>query len=73
MSKSHKRKTTIGGWSEQSFKAAVKSVLNKKLSARKATESFNIPLSILRKRIKSNLFEPPNLGCTYPYFCTPFL
>ncbi|CAI6356904.1 unnamed protein product [Macrosiphum euphorbiae] len=63
MPRSYKRKTTIGGSSEKSLKAAVDLVLKKKLSIRKAADSFDIPFSALQKRIKTKNFEPPGLGC----------
>jgi len=64
MPRSYKRKTTIGGWSEKSLKAAVDSVLKKKLSMRKAADAFGIPFSTLQKRVKTKNFGPPSLGCT---------
>lgn len=64
MPRSYQRKTTIGGWSEKSLKAAVDLVLKKKLSMRKAADSFDIPFSTLQKRIKTKNFGPPSLGCT---------
>lgn len=62
MSRSYKRKTTIGGWSKKSLKTAVDSVLKKQLSMHIAADSFNIPFSTLQKRIKTNN-SGPSLGC----------
>lgn len=64
MPRSYKRKTIIGGWSEQTLKSVRESVLKKKISIRKTADLFGIPFSTLQKRIKSKNFGPPSLGCT---------
>lgn len=56
-----KKKNTVGGWSEKSRKSAVDLVLKKKLSMRKASDSFDIPFSTLQKRMKTKNFGPPSL------------
>lgn len=60
MPRSYKRKTTIGGWSEELLIAAVDLVLKKNLACVKQ----QTPFSTLQKRIKSNNSGPPSLGCT---------
>lgn len=62
MSRSYKRKTTKGNWAAETLVEAVASIRNKTTSIRKAAKTYNIPFSTLQERLKTNNFQPVELG-----------